>query len=113
MPKTIALPHEVLNSASLSLATKAMPMKRYSMKDRPASVPTSSSVLALPALEEVGLMVRPASVSVEAALMSSHKRPVFSSCSCLPSPRLPLLSSLPSTMTLAPPAPVVPSPLPF
>ena len=85
--KTLTLPQKVQNSASPSLATKAMPMKRYSRKGRPALVSTSSSVLALPALEE-GPMVCPTSVSVEAASMSSRRRLVFPSCSHPPSPRL-------------------------
>ena len=88
-------------------------MKRYSRKGRLALVPTSSSVLALPASKEVGPMVRPASVLAEAASMSNRGRLVFPSCSHPSSPRLPLLSPSPSTMTLAPTTLVVHSPLPL
>ena len=112
-PKTLASPRKVLNSASLSLATKAVPMKRYSRKGHPALVPIFSSVLALPASEEAGPMVRPASVSAEVVSTCSHGRLVFPSCSHPPSPRLPLLSPSPSTTTLAPVASVVPSPPPL
>ena len=111
--KNLALPHKVPNLASPLLATKVMPTKRYSRKGHLALVPASSSVLALPASKEAGLMVRPALMSVKAVSMSSHGRPVFPSCSCPPSPRLPLLSPSPSTTMLAPPAPVVPSPPPL
>ena len=58
-------------------------------------------------------MVCPALVSPEVALTSSHGRPVFPPCFRPPSPRLPLLSPSPSMMTLAPVAPVLPSPLPL
>jgi hypothetical protein len=85
-----------------------MPMKCYLMKGRSAPVPATTSVLGLPALEEVGPMVCLALVSAEAVLTSSHRRPVFPSRSHSPSPRLPVLSPLPSMMTLAPAAPVVP-----
>jgi hypothetical protein len=111
--KTLVLPRKVLNYASPSLATKAVPMKSYLRKGRSAPVPASSSVLALPTSEEAGPMVRPALVSAEVVSTSSHGRLVFPSCSHPPSPRLPLLSLLPSTTTLAPAAPVVPSPLPL
>jgi hypothetical protein len=88
-------------------------MKSYSRKGHLTLVPTSSSVLALPASEEAGPMVRTTSVSAEAASTSSHGRPVFPSRCCPQSPRLPLLSTPPSTTTLALVAPVVPSPPPF
>ena len=88
-------------------------MKRYSRKGHPALVLASSIVLALHASEETGPMVHPVLVSVEAASMSSHERPVFPSCSCLLSPRLPLLYLSSSTTMLVPAAPVVPLPLPL
>jgi hypothetical protein len=88
-------------------------MKSYSRKDHTAPVPTSSSVSALPTLEEVGPMVRPTSMSMKVASTSSHGRPVFLSHCRSPSPRLPLLSQSPSMMTLALVAPVVPSPPPL